>query len=74
VGFGEPRARCRIHPHVRAGGRISLAIVLVVPFAGPPLYFAFGRSTIPAQLRLMLTAGGVAAYLVFLTLGLVFGG
>jgi hypothetical protein len=51
-----------------------MAIVLVVPFVGPLLYFAFGRSTIPAQLRLMLTAGGVAAYLVFLTLGLVFGG
>jgi plastocyanin len=32
------------------------------------------RDPIPAQLRLMLTAGGVAAYLVFLPLGLVFGG
>ena len=46
-----------------------MGIVLVVPFVGPLLYFAFGRSTIPAQLRLMLTAGGVAAYLVFLALG-----
>jgi hypothetical protein len=51
-----------------------MAIVLVVPFVGPPLYLAFGPSTIPAQLRSMLTAGGVAAYLVFLTLGVVFGG
>jgi polyferredoxin len=51
-----------------------MAVVLVVPFVGPLLYFAFGRSSIPAQLRLMLTAGGVAAYLVFLALGLVFGG
>jgi hypothetical protein len=50
------------------------AIVLVVPFVGPLLYLAFGRSTITAQLRSMLTAGGVAAYLVFLTLGVVFGG
>jgi hypothetical protein len=51
-----------------------MAIVLLVPFVGPLLYFAFGRSTIPAPLRLVLTAGGVIAYLVFLALGLVFGG
>ncbi len=51
-----------------------MAIVLLVPFIGPLLYFAFGRSAIPSQLRLMLTAGGVAAYLLFLVLGLVFGG
>jgi hypothetical protein len=51
-----------------------MAVVLVVPFAGPLLYFAFGRSSIPAQLRLMLTAGGVLAYLVLLVLGVVFGG
>jgi plastocyanin len=51
-----------------------MAVVLVVPFAGPLLYLAFGRSTIPPQLRLMLTAGGVAAYLVFVLLGVVFGG
>jgi hypothetical protein len=42
-------------------------------FVGPLLYLAFGRSTIPVQLRSMLTAGGVAGYLVFLALGLVFG-
>jgi len=51
-----------------------MAIVLLVPFVGPLLYFAFGRSAIPAQLRLMLTAGGVIAYLVFLALGVVLGG
>jgi plastocyanin len=51
-----------------------MASVLLVPFVGPLLYFAFGRSTIPSQLRLMLTAGGVIAYVVFLVLGLVFGG
>jgi hypothetical protein len=51
-----------------------MAVVLLVPFAGPPLYFGFGRSPIPAQLRLMLTAGGVAAYAVFVLLGVVFGG
>lgn len=51
-----------------------MAIVLLVPFAGPLLYFAVGRSSIPAQLRLMLTAGGVIAYLVFLVIGLLVGG
>jgi hypothetical protein len=51
-----------------------MAVVLLVPFAGPLLYFGFGRSSIPVQLRLMLTAGGATAYLVFLVLGMVFGG
>jgi Right handed beta helix region/Phospholipase_D-nuclease N-terminal len=51
-----------------------MAIVLLVPFVGPLLYFAFGKSSIPSQLRLMLTAGGVIAYLVFLVIGLLLGG
>ena len=51
-----------------------MAVVLLVPFVGPLLYFAFGKSPIPSQLRLMLTAGGVVAYLVFLVIGLVLGG
>lgn len=51
-----------------------MLVVLVVPFIGPLLYFAFGRSPIPRQLRLILTAGGVAVYLVFLAIGVVFGG
>jgi hypothetical protein len=51
-----------------------MAIVLLVPFVGPLLYFAFGGSSIPPQLRLMLTAGGVIAYLVFLVIGLLLGG
>jgi hypothetical protein len=51
-----------------------MAVVLLVPFVGPLLYFGFGKSPIPAQLRLMLTAGGVIAYLVFLVIGLVLGG
>jgi hypothetical protein len=46
-----------------------MLVVLIVPFLGPLLYFAFGRSPIPRQLRLVLTAGGVAVYLVFLVLG-----
>jgi hypothetical protein len=51
-----------------------MAVVLLVPFVGPLLYFGFGGSSIPVQLRLMLTAGGVTAYLVVLVLGIVFGG
>jgi hypothetical protein len=50
-----------------------MAIVLLVPFLGPLLYFGWGRSSIPAQLRLVLTAGGVVAYLVFVLLGVIFG-
>ncbi len=51
-----------------------MAVVLVIPFIGPLLYFGLGGSAIPVQLRLMLTAGGAAAYLLFLLLGVVFGG
>jgi parallel beta-helix repeat protein len=48
-----------------------MLIVLIVPFIGPLLYFAFGRSPIPRQLRLVLTAGGIVAYLLFLSLGVL---
>ena len=51
-----------------------MLVVLVVPFVGPLLYFAFGRSPIPRQLRLMLTAGGVVIYLAFVAIGALFGG
>ena len=51
-----------------------MALVLVVPFVGPLLYFAFGGSQIPAPLRLMLTAGGTAAYLIFVVIGTVLAG
>ena len=51
-----------------------IAVILLVPFLGPLLYFALGRSPIPAPMRLALTAGGVVAYLVFVALGVVFGG
>ncbi len=44
-------------------------IVLLVPFFGPLLYFGFGRSPIPRQLRLVLTVGGIAVCLLFATLG-----
>jgi plastocyanin len=46
-----------------------MLVVLVVPFIGPLLYFGFGRSPIPRQLRLVLTVGGVVTYLLFLALG-----
>lgn len=48
-----------------------MLVVLVVPFLGPLLYFAFGRSPIPRQLRVVLTAGGIVVYLFFLGLGVV---
>ena len=48
-----------------------MLLVLVVPFLGPLLYFAFGRSPIPRQLRLVLTAGGIVVYLLFLGLGVL---
>ena len=48
-----------------------MLIVLIVPFIGPLLYFAFGRSPIPQQLRLALTVGGIVAYLLFLGLGVL---
>jgi len=51
-----------------------MAVVLLVPFLGPLLYFAFGGSSIPAPFRLMLTAGGVLAYLAFLVIGALVGG
>jgi hypothetical protein len=51
-----------------------MAVVILVPFFGPLLYFGFGGSPIPAQLRLVLTAGGITAYLIFVLLGVVFGG
>jgi hypothetical protein len=46
-----------------------MLVVLVVPFIGPLLYFGFGRSPIPRQLRLVLTVGGIVTYLLFLGLG-----
>jgi hypothetical protein len=45
--------------------------VLASAFLGPLLYFAFGRSPIPRQLRLVPTAGGIVVYLLFLALGVL---
>jgi plastocyanin len=51
-----------------------MAVVLLVPFAGPLLYFALGRSPIPSQLRLMLTVGGLVATLAISGLAAFLGG
>ncbi len=53
--------------------RWMLAVILV-PFFGPILYFAFGRSPIPRQLRLMLVAGGVGACLAIAVVAALLGG
>jgi plastocyanin len=39
-----------------------MAVVLVVPFVGPVLYFAFGRTAIPRSTWLMLIVGGLVVY------------
>jgi plastocyanin len=44
---------------VSTRGRWML-VVLAVPFLGPLIYFIWGGSPIPRQLRLLLTAGGIA--------------
>ncbi len=51
-----------------------MAVVILVPFLGPLLYFAFGRSPIPKQLRLLLTVGGIGACLLIALLAALVGG
>jgi plastocyanin len=51
-----------------------MAIVILVPFAGPLLYFGFGGSPIPRQLRLLLTVGGIGACLLIAAVAAVLGG
>ncbi len=51
-----------------------MAVVLLVPFAGPVIYFWRGGSPIPRQLRLMLVAGGAVGYAIILALGVLLGG
>ncbi|MEP6759391.1 MAG: plastocyanin/azurin family copper-binding protein [Actinomycetota bacterium] len=46
-----------------------MLVILLVPFIGPLLYYGFGHSPIPRQLRLVLTVGGIVVYLLFLVLG-----
>jgi ABC-type lipoprotein release transport system permease subunit len=51
-----------------------MAVVILVPFLGPLIYFAFGRSPIPTQLRLMLTAGGAIGVLIVAVVAALLGG
>ena len=51
-----------------------MAVVLLVPFLGPVIYFWRGGSPIPRQLRLMLVAGGAITYAIILALGILLGG
>jgi hypothetical protein len=39
-----------------------MGLVLVIPVVGPIAYFAVGGSPIPGALRIVLVAGGLAAY------------
>ncbi len=58
-----------------AGGRVGwLAVVLLVPFLGPVLYYALGRSPIPAHVRWTLVGGGLLAYALVAGVGAVVGG
>jgi len=41
-----------------------LAVVLLVPFVGPVIYYVLGRSSIPAHVRWTLVGGGLTAYLL----------
>ncbi len=51
-----------------------MAIVILVPLFGPILYFAFGHSPIPRQLRLMLVVGGAVACVLITGLAAILGG
>jgi hypothetical protein len=51
-----------------------MAIVILVPLGGPILYYAFGRSPIPRELRLMLVVGGSLACLAISGLAALLGG
>ncbi len=50
-----------------------MAVVILVPFLGPILYYAFGRSPIPRQLRMMLVVGGALACLLIASLAALLG-
>jgi plastocyanin len=59
---------------LRRGRQIGwMAVLLLVPFLGPILYFVAGRSPIPASLRTMLVAGGLGIYLVVAVAAIVIG-
>ena len=51
-----------------------VAVILLVPFLGPVLYYVLGRSPIPAHLRWSIVAGGFVAYAATLGVGALVGG
>ena len=51
-----------------------VAVILLVPFLGPILYYVLGKSHIPAHLRWSLVAGGFVAYAATFAIGAVVGG
>ena len=51
-----------------------VAVILLVPFLGPVLYYVLGRSHIPAHLRWSIVAGGFLAYAATFAVGAVVGG
>ena len=50
-----------------------MALILLVPVVGILLYYAAGKSQIPAWQRITLIAGGVLAYVVLFAVGSLFG-
>jgi plastocyanin len=50
-----------------------MAVVLIVPFIGPVLYFALGRTAIPRATWLMLTLGGLVVYLLLAVVAALLG-
>jgi hypothetical protein len=58
----------------RGAGIGWIAAILLVPFVGVIAYLAAGGSRLPGWMRLVLVAGGLAAYLAILSIGAVVGG
>lgn len=58
----------------RGAGIGWIAAILLVPFVGVIAYLAAGGSRLPGWMRLVLVAGGLAAYLAILLIGAVVGG
>jgi hypothetical protein len=50
-----------------------MAVILLIPLLGPVAYYVAGRSPIPRSLRIMLVAGGLAAYVVIAAIGIAVG-
>ena len=56
------------------GRRVGwMAVILLIPLAGPIAYYVAGRSPIPASLRVMLVAGGLAIYVAIAALAVIVG-